>query len=221
MVVVSIISLLVVFLVVGFSGGSRTAGLRATRALFVQLTEACDRFKAVYGFYPPDQAGRQLPETAFNPAGDATVKLNVLQAVGAEDTTAFANRADLESNECLAFCLQLERRGGPFLTLKQKQLANLDADSVPLYLDKNGDFRYQAGEDLGRQQPVLEVLDAWGTPIRYVSPTGRDQTELRQLKSPGAVEVYSAGPNRKFGWAPGNPVSLDEDDLASWQPAVE
>jgi type II secretory pathway pseudopilin PulG len=220
MVVIAIISLLVVFLVLGFSGGGRSAGVKATRALFLQLAEGCDRFKGIYGFYPPDQAGRQRPETAFNPAGDPAVRLDVLVALGAQDTTPFTNRTDLESNECLTFCLLLDRRGGPLVTLKQKQLANLDGDSVALYLDTNGDFRYQGGEALG-QQALLEVLDAWGTPVRYLAPTGRDPAQLRELKSPGTVEIYSAGPDGSFGWNPGNPVSLDEDDIASWQPAVE
>jgi len=221
MVVIAIIVLLATFLVVAFSGGGRSAAVKATRALLLQVMEACERFKAAYGFYPPDQADRQLPETAFNPAGDPTVNLNVLVALGAQDSTAFANLLEVQSIECLTFCLLLERRGGPFLTVKQKQLANVGADSVSLYLDGNGNFRYDAGEALGQQQPLLEVIDAWGTPLRYLSPTGRDQTELRALKTPTAAEVYSAGPNRTFGWLPGNAVALDEDDIAGWQSAIE
>jgi hypothetical protein len=221
MVVIAIIVLLATFLVLGFAGGGRGAAVKATRALLLQVTETCERFKAAYGFYPPDQADRQLPETAFNPAGDPTVNLNVLVALGAQDSTAFANLLEVQSIECLTFCLLLERRGGPFLTVKQKQLANVGADSVSLYLDGNGNFQYDAGEALGQQQPLLEVIDAWGTPLRYLSPTGRDQTELRELKTPTAVEVYSAGPNRTFGWLPGNAVTLDEDDIAGWQSAIE
>ena len=229
MVVIGIISLLVVFLVLGFAGGGQSARVKATAALLLQVTEACDRFKAGYGFYPPDEADRQLPETAFNPAGDPTVKLNVLTAVGASDTTSFDNRADLESNECLTFCLLLDRRGGPFVTLKQEQLANRDtvADTVLVYQDfgsgvpaNDSNFRYDAGEATV-QRPLLEVVDTWGTPVRYLSPTGCDQTELLELKTPTVVEVYSAGPNRTFGWLPGNTVALDEDDIASWRPAVE
>ena len=84
LVVVSIIALLAVFLVVGFSGIAQRARARDTRSLILRVLAACDRFENAYGFYPPDKRDRVLPETAFNPAGDPNTDLNVLDKTSAE-----------------------------------------------------------------------------------------------------------------------------------------
>lgn len=243
MVVVSIIALLVIFLVIGFGGAGQHSGIKATRALIEQLLDGGERFRTAFGFYPPDHADRQLPETAFDPNGDPAINLNVLEALGASSTTDFDNQADLETSEALVFCLRLERRGGPFLTLAQKQLSNRDGpgDEVTLYLDNDGDFQYGPGDADLETVPLFEVVDVWGTPIRFRSPTGRgddpggyddgDDDDLQDLQDRSTLEVYSAGPNRVFGEDDGQdndgdtdtdePGELDTDDIASWQAVGE
>jgi len=239
MVVISIIALLVIFLVVGFGGAGEHARLKAARALIEQLLDGCDRFKEAFGFYPPDHADRQLPETTFDPAGDPTQMLNVLEALGASDTNDFENRPELETSECLIFCLRLGRRGGPFVSLGQKQLADRDGpgDEVTLYMDNDGDFQYGPGDADLETVTLYEVVDPWGTALRFRSPTGReddasgyddgDDDDLQDLQNPKAVEIYSAGPNQVFGEDDGEdndgdgdtdePGELDDDDIASWQ----
>jgi len=242
MVVVSIIALLAVFLVVGFSGLVQRARVRDTHSVILQVLQACDHFENAYGFYPPDNRDRELPETAFNPAGDPNTDLNVLEAMGAEDRTDFSNDADLESIQCLMFSLLLERKGGPFITVDQKRLTNRDDGEASLYLDEDGDFVPDVGEGLPAPHPrTFELVDPWGTPFRFRSPTGReddsagyadgDDDDLQDLQDPSTPEVYSAGPNRVFGEDDGvdndgdgdtdEPGELDEDDIASWQAVGE
>jgi prepilin-type N-terminal cleavage/methylation domain-containing protein len=235
MVVIAIISLLVVFLVLGFSGGGRSAGVKATRALILQLTEACDRFKAVYGFYPPDAVGTGR-SASWKPGDplpwndsercifvtDARVDSPTYLYIGILEWLGLADpSAAVDSCEALTFCLLLEKDGGrPFISVEQKQLANFDSDTFQPYFDQNNDGERQAGEDVGSRKPLLEIVDPWGTPLRFYSPAGRNENAMKELKNRAAVEVYSAGPNRKFGWNAGSPA-LDGDDIASWQPAVE
>ena len=247
MVVIAIISLLVVFLVLGFSGGGRSAGVKATRALILQVTEACDRFKAVYGFYPPDAAGthgtspswkagdpppwndneRCIFVTAARADSSTYLYIGILQWLGLANPSAA-----VDSCEALTFCLLLEKDGGrPFISVQQKQLANSDSDTYQPYFDQNNDGERQLGEDVGLPKPLLEIVDPWGTPLWFYSPAGRNENAMKELKNRAAVEVYSAGPNRKFGGNDGidndndgtvdQPGELDEDDIASWQPAVE
>ena len=243
MVVMVIIALLAVFLVVGFSGIVQRGRARDTRSLILQVLEACDRFENAYGFYPPDSRDRELPETAFNPAGDPNNDLYVLQAMGVEDRTDFSSDADLESVQCLMFSLRLERKGGPFITVDQERLTNRDDGEVSLYLDVDGDLTYDGGvvDELLDAQRTFELLDPWGTPLRFRSPTGReddsggyddgDDDDLQDLQNPNTPEVYSAGPNRVFGEDDNDdndgdddtdePGELDEDDVASWQAVGE
>jgi len=236
MVVISIISLLVVFLLLGFSGSSRNAGAKATRALFQQVTEGCERFKAAYGFYPPDGPGSSGTSATWKPGDpppwndsdrcifvtDAKVDstklyLGILEWLGLAGPSAA-----VDSGRALTFCLLLEKNGGrPFISVQQKRLANTGGSTYQPYFDQNNDGEREAGEDVGAQKPLVDIVDAWGTPLRFYSPTGRTVNALKELKNPTAIEVYSAGPNGRFGWAPGNAVSLDDDDLANWQPAVE
>ena len=49
------------------------------------------------------------PEAAFNPNGNPSTPLNVLEAMGAEDNTDFSSDPDVESVQCLMFSLLLER----------------------------------------------------------------------------------------------------------------
>ena len=242
MVVMVIIALLVVFLAVGFSGISRRARVRDARSLILQVVEACDRFENAYGFYPPDDQDRELPETAFNPNGNPSTPLNVLEAMGAEDNTDFSSDPDVESVQCLMFSLLLERNGGPFITVDQARLTNSDDGEAPVYLDEDEDLEFDGGEGLPAPHPqTFELVDPWGTPFRFRSPTGReddsggyddgDDDDLQDLQNPGTPEVYSAGPDRVFGEDDGDdndgdgdtdePGELAEDDLASWQSAGE
>ncbi len=238
MVVMVIIALLAVFLVVGFSGISRRARVRDTRSLILQVVEACDRFENAYGFYPPDNRDRRLPEAAFIPGGDPDPPpdFNVLVAMGAEDSDDFDD-GNLESIQCLMFSLLLERKGGPFITVDQKRRTNLDDGEVSLYLDVDGDLTYSGGDGLLDPQRTFELVDPWGTPFRFRSPTGRgddssgyddgDDDDLQDLQNRNTPEVYSAGPDRVFGeddvddndddGHTDEPGELAEDDLASWQ----
>jgi len=241
MVVISIIALLVTFLVLGFSGVGQSARTRATRALILQLAEACDRFQDTFGFYPPDTTGSSGIDPFWDPgdalpwnddercifASDARVDSSSPDSdhpyIGLLEYLGLANPSDtVESGEALTFCLLLEKRGGPFITVEQKRLANWDDDTYQPYLDEDNDGQYDgASEDLGSPAPLLEIVDAWGTPFRYRSPTGRNQNALNDpdddLRNPTAVEFYSAGPNREFGWDEGDTVELDGDDIAGWQ----
>jgi len=241
MVVMVIIALLVVFLAVGFSSISQRARIRDTQSLILRVMEACDRFENAYGFYPPDNRERELPETAFDPAGDPANEINVLEAMGAEDWNDFSDDDDLESIQCLMFSLLLPRNGGPFITVDQDRLTNRDDGEVSLYLDEDGDFTFDGGGGTSEPQRTFELVDPWGTPFRFRSPTGReddsggyddgDDDDLQDLQSPTSVEVYSAGPDRVFGEDDGDdndgdgdtdePGELAEDDLASWQTAGE
>ncbi len=240
MVVMAIIALLVVVLVVGFGGVGETAKVKKTQALILQVVGACERFRNAHGFYPPDAPGAS-GDPAWSPGdpppwadderciyvADAGVDSDQLY-VGRLEYLGLANPSDtVASGEALAFCLLLDKRGGPFITVDQEQLANADEDTYQPYLDENNDGERQASENVGSRRALLEIVDAWGTPFRYRSPAGRNQAAMLELRSPAMVEIYSAGPNGVFGEDDGEDNDddgdtdesgeLDADDIANWR----
>jgi len=240
MVVVSIIALLVVVLVVGFSGAGETAKAKKTQALILQVVQACERFQDAYGFYPPDAPGSS-DDPPWSPGDpppwndderciyvtDAGVESDQVY-IGLLEYLGLANPSDtVESGEALTFCVLLDKRGGPFASVDQEQLANADDDTYQPYLDENNDGERQGGEDVGGEKGLFEIVDAWGRPLRYRSPVGRNQAALLELRNPAMVEIYSAGSNGVFGEDDGEdndddgetdePGELDADDIANWR----
>ena len=246
MVVMAIIALLVVVLVVGFGGVGETAKVKKTGALILQVVGACERFRNAHGFYPPDAPGAS-GDPSWSPGdpppwddderciyvADAGVDSDQLY-VGLLEYLGLGNPSDtVASGEALTFCLLLDKRGGPFTTVDQEQLANSDDDTYQPYLDEDNDGQrlIGGGEDLGSEKGLFEIVDAWGRPFRFRSPAGRNQGLLLQLRNPVAVEIYSAGSNGVFGEDDGEdndgdgdtdePGELDTDDIANWRGTSE
>ena len=244
MVVIGIISLLATFLMLGFGGLRKRAAIRATRALILQLEQGCEKFKQAYGFDPPDGTGSTGTSGSWVPGepppwgddercifvSDAGVQSSELY-IGMLEFIGLANPTDtVEPVEALAFCLLLEKKGGPFVELEQRLLTNADNDTYQPYMDTRGssasdppDGRWQDvnEENLGSPKRLLEIVDAWGTPLQYRSPAGRNQDALELLADPTSVLIISAGPNGEFGWDATDldaPVELDEDDIVNGQP---
>ena len=226
MVVIGIISLLATFLMLGFGGLRKRAAIRATRALILQLEQGCEKFKHAYGFDPPDATGSSgsLPWPDGQRcilASDAHVEstdeyISMLEFVG------LASPSDtVEPAEALAFCVLLEKKGGPFVELEQRLLANTDDDKYQPYLDENDNGEFDSGEATTvAPVPLVEIVDSWGTPLQYRSPAGRNQDALELLADPTSVLIISAGPNGEFGWDATDldaPVELDEDDIVNGQ----
>lgn len=240
MVVMAIIAVLAVVLVVGFGGVGETAKVKKTGALILQVVGGCERFRNAHGFYPPDAPGT-FGDPAWSPGdpppwadderciyvADAGVDSDQLY-VGRLEYLGLANPSDtVASGEALIFCLLLDKRGGPFITVDQEQLANSDDDTYQPYLDEDNDGQRQADEDVGGAQGLFEITDAWGRPLRFRSPAGRNQDAILELRNPAVLEIYSAGSNGVFGEDDGEdndddgdtdePGEVDDDDIANWR----
>ena len=125
-VVVTIIALLAVVLVVGFSGVGQRARTRSTQALILTLAQGCERFKDACGYYPPDAPGSSggvggwvegdpppwsddercifVSETRVD---SSDLYIGLLEYLGLADPSD-----DVEPAEALAFCVLLEQKGG-------------------------------------------------------------------------------------------------------------
>jgi len=214
MVVIAIIAILVAVLAIGFAGVGTQARVKATRA--------CGDFKAAFGFYPPDATGASASPAGWQP-GDPPPWNDGERCIYVRDTRVDSTElyigmleylglgnpsGTVEPAEALAFSLLVQRNGGPFLSVDQKFLANADGDTYQPYLDENNDGERQSTEDVGGVRPLVEVVDAWGRELRYISPAGRNNNDMDALGDRNAVLIYSAGPNEVFGEDDG----IDNDD---------
>jgi len=99
-----------------------------------------------------------------------------------------------EAIECLYYAVSAGRYGKPYLELKSTELGNADTDTF------SASFPI-AAPAIAANQPVLEIVDAWGLPLRYRHPG---------LNNRGGVDLWSCGPDRTDD-------NGGNDDVKNWK----
>lgn len=143
-----------------------------------------------------------------------------------------------EGNECLFFCLETRKKGGPFVSeLDENRFTNADNDSLLPAAEKSLKAMLDPRRTSGA---LLEYTDAWGNPYVYIhhrdygqkfSYTRSDGTrfEVEAAKSstggghaaPSSFQLWSLGPdgeNQNGGgttFAPGNPDTKSQFESAA------
>ena len=176
LVVLAIIALIGSSMIVAASNIRERAQTLATEATLKLVGLALDQYCNDYHAYPPTtfaELGLTVPEDILPP----------------EPVT------EHEDSESLYFCLCASIPGQglrPYVEFASDILKNDDNDRF----QDRPEFPYQV-----RNQAVFEIVDAWGTPLRYVVPGVNNVTSF---------DLYSCGSNR-----------VDEsgfgDDIANWR----
>lgn len=200
LVVISIMAILASLSVAGLRIAQIQARSSAEKHDISLLKSAVDTFAREMGDYPPTRW------SYFRVTGTNT---------------------ENEGNECLFFCLETRKKGGPFVSeLDENRFTNADNDSLLPAAEKSLKAMLDPRRTSGA---LLEYTDAWGNPYVYIhhrdygqkfSYTRSDGTrfEVEAAKSstggghaaPSSFQLWSLGPD-------GENQNGGGDDICSWK----